>query len=616
MSSVFQRIATHPRSALFCAFVAFAMTLPMLGIGYYLDDQLHTFILDGGTFPGGPWGPWDLYRFADGGEQLREATRQGFFPWWSSPDLRLSFFRPLPSLWRALDHQLFGHSALIPHLESSLAFAGATYVAWHAYNTILKPGEPSHQHSWRFRAPVGATLAALMFAVDDAHSLSVSWVANRYALVVALFGFASIAVFAKRKLHDGPLSRSSLTSAGLFALALASGETALAALGYLVALALLFFPTPSGRKRACQALAPHFVVLGGWAILYRNLGYGAGGGAFYIDPLRSPGAFAGAVVERFPRLLLGQFFAPPSEVWTLVPGAAGGGLIALTIVLAIIVLAFVYSLAWNHPSTLALLLGTLLATLPVCAMTPDDRLLLMPGFGAFAILAIGIERVWRNPRYLSRPVPVGDTMLRPDKPFWFGYVFAYLLMFLHIVVAPILLPVRALGFSGMLKTFIAQGEATIPRGDALVGKTLIIVTTPDVLMTNYMMLGRMARKEQLPRVSHILSAQEKGTAIIERDSQSSLIVRNAQGENGGPFGGVYRREPFVVGHKTSLDGVEAEVLETDAEGKLTTARFSFDRPMDEYLFLMWKGAGFVPLELAVGEKTELQVVSFQEALNQ
>lgn len=590
------RIANHPRSAFLCALIAFLITLPMLSIGYYLDDELHTFILDGGTFPGGPWGAWDLYRFADGGEQLREATRQGFFPWWSSPDLRLSFFRPLPSLWRALDHQLFGHSAVGPHLESSLVFAGATYAAWHAYRRILGPPPPAHSpHS--SGPALAAGLAALMFAVDDAHALSVSWIANRYALVVALFGFSSIAVFVAREPGAGPFAKRSLASAGLFALALFSGEIGLAVFGYLAALA--FFRNRAERKLACLSLAPHLLVIIGWAVLYRSLGYGANGGSFYIDPLRSPGAFLGAAIERFPRLLLGQLYIPPSEIWMLLPGAGGPVQLVTTILLAGLVLYVLYRLARHHAATPALLAGMLLATLPVCAMTPDDRLLLMPGFGAFGLIAIALENAWRQ-RGAGR----------------LTRAFAGSLMVLHCFIAPILLPIRALGFSAMLKGFIAQGEATIPKGDALAGKTLIIVTTPDVLMTNYMMLGRMARKEPLPRVSHILSAQEKGTAIIERDSESSLIVRNELGENGGPFGGVYRREPFMTGQKTVLDGVEAEVLETSADGKLTAARFTFSRPFEEYLLLMWQGAGFVPVDLPVGEKTTLQVVSFQEALNQ
>lgn len=587
------RIAGHPRSAFLCASIAFVLTLSMLGIGYYLDDQLHSWVLDGGQFPGGPWGAWDLYRFADGGENLREATRQGFFPWWTSPELRLSFFRPLPSLWRALDHELFGHHALVPHLESSLVFAAATFVAYHAYRRILQDKtQPAPSSS---QVVPAAGLAALMFAVDDAHSLSVSWIANRYALVVALFAFASIAVFAKRATGDGPLARSSLASAALFALALASGETGLATLGYLAALA--FFRDPRDRRSACLSLAPHVVILGIWAVVYRSLGYGASGGSFYIDPLRSPGAFVVAALERFPRLLLGQLFLPPSELWMLLPGAGGAAQVVVVWLLVGAVGFGVYRLARGHSATLALGVGTLLATLPVCAMTPDDRLLLMPGFGAFGVIAIALESAWRKRPSLS------------------ARTFAASLMVLHCVLAPLLLPVRALGFSNMLKSFIAQGERTIPKGEVLRSKTLIIVTTPDVLMTNYMLLGRMARHEQLPRVSHILSAQERGTAVLERDTESSLIVRNELGENGGPFGGVYRREPFEAGHKTSLDGVEAEVLETK-DGLLTAARFTFDRPFDEYLFLIWKGAGFVPLELDVGEKTELQVVSFQEALNQ
>ena len=62
------------------AALAILLTLPMIGAGYVMDDNLHTFVLRGGTFHCGPHGPWDLYRFSDGGPELKRAMEDGLFP--------------------------------------------------------------------------------------------------------------------------------------------------------------------------------------------------------------------------------------------------------------------------------------------------------------------------------------------------------------------------------------------------------------------------------------------------------------------------------------------------------------------------------------------------------
>jgi len=55
-----------------------------------------------------------------------------------------------------------------------------------------------------------------------------------------------------------------------------------------------------------------------WVVAYKLGGYGAYGGAFYIDPAREPLPFALAVLKRMPALLAAQLAFPPADLWIFV----------------------------------------------------------------------------------------------------------------------------------------------------------------------------------------------------------------------------------------------------------------------------------------------------------
>ena len=290
------------RWPLVVAAVAFLLVAPTLAAGYVLDDQLHLFILDGNAYPGGPRGAWDLYHFSDGGSGTRAAMDQGLYPWWANPELRLAFFRPITSLWRASEHALFGHVAWPSHLGACLLYAATAFGAARMYR--------------RFVGGAAAGLAALLYAVDDAHSLDVMWIANRHTLVSTALGLLALSLHVGRKAPDRP----SFAAAGVFLLAMLGGESALGVVGYVVAYELVG-RSASWRDRV-RSVSPIFGALAAWAVAYKVGGYGAGGNAFYVDPLRQPGAFAVAIFERGPKLVAGQLFLPPSEVWGLAAPSA------------------------------------------------------------------------------------------------------------------------------------------------------------------------------------------------------------------------------------------------------------------------------------------------------
>src|SRR5689334_9505030 len=99
------RLLHHPRLFTWTLIAAAVLTLPTIAIRFYADDWAMLAYLDH-RIPGGRF--WDLYTFApENPAEMRVIQHLGYAPWWTSPDLKLHFFRPLTSATIALDHALF-----------------------------------------------------------------------------------------------------------------------------------------------------------------------------------------------------------------------------------------------------------------------------------------------------------------------------------------------------------------------------------------------------------------------------------------------------------------------------------------------------------------------------
>src|SRR6185437_2277663 len=167
-------LLSHRRAPLAAALLAVVLTLPALGTGYFADDFTHRVsFLPQFRGPGSIRGDWDIFNFVGPDRaHFRFLMDAGVWPWWSAPDLRLSFFRPLTSLSHALDYRILAQHPAILHAESLALYAAIALAAAALYRRLLSP-------AWV------AGLAAVLFAVDDAHALAVTWLANRNALFTA-----------------------------------------------------------------------------------------------------------------------------------------------------------------------------------------------------------------------------------------------------------------------------------------------------------------------------------------------------------------------------------------------------------------------------------------------
>lgn len=580
---VIQRLlkwCAHPRFPWVLAAIAFAMALPSMSAGAFLDDRYHEHVLSGHSLPGGPRGIWDLYRFADGGAGVAADREQGQFPWWTNTDLKIAFFRPIASLWLAFDHAVWKGVPWGPHLEAALLYAAVAYVTARAFGALV--------------GGAAGGLAGLFFVLEDGHAVAIAWTANRYALVAALFSFAALGAFVRAR----EARRSGLLAALLFALALLGGEPSLGVVGYFVAYAL--FKDPAGRRSGFVALLPIAAVLAAWVVAYQLLGFGAKGSSLYIDPASTPVRFVLGAVQRAPILVLAQVFGPPAEASGAMPPSAQMGLAIAGVLLGGAIVYGVARLAKGHAATRVLLVGALLALGPACAMQPDDRLLFIAGFGAFGAIAIALVAVWSRER--------------PAKASLGARVFAGTMLFMHVVVAGLLLPAKQLFFPTVFRDIVPLGAKTLPFDDHIEGKNVIALGTPDALIGSYMLLERFLDGSPLPARLGFASVQSAGTYEVERTGERTIEITTPLGMNRSQFSAVFRDHGYVAGERDRGSGFDVEVLEVLPSGIPSRIRLEIEDPPENQRWIVWTDAGWEELPLfAIGEKRTFEGVDLMDA---
>src|SRR5687767_4342080 len=107
------RALAHPRAPWLAVAAAIALSLPSVTEGWLVDDWVHRALFLRGE---GAWtGAANMFAFVP---ELSRATGGLAFPWWASPDLKLSLFRPVSGFTHYLDYQLWPDSPLLMHLHS------------------------------------------------------------------------------------------------------------------------------------------------------------------------------------------------------------------------------------------------------------------------------------------------------------------------------------------------------------------------------------------------------------------------------------------------------------------------------------------------------------------
>ena len=263
--------------------LAALLSLPALGNGFQLDDHwLRARSLSRALAE--PAWLWTWSR-----AQLLDERSRGYWAWWSSPRLAVNFFRPLSSLLHWLEFQCWPDTPALMLLVNIAIYALIAWLAASVYRQLELSLEV-------------ASLAGLMFAVDEAHAGSVGWIAARNTLLATLWSLSALRLQIAAR---GSRSRwLQLGSAGMVALALLSGEAGVWSLSYLLAYTLVW---EEGRlAQRIVRIAPQLAVAAAWAALYIGAGHGMRGAAWYRELSDPFGALAEGLLD-LPLWMTGLF---------------------------------------------------------------------------------------------------------------------------------------------------------------------------------------------------------------------------------------------------------------------------------------------------------------------
>ena len=577
------------------------LAIPTLWGGLHFDDYgIRIAILDQHVVEGVSGNPWQPFSFLDGDPvRNHKLMDYGFLPWWSHIECRAAFMRPLTGLTHAIDYRLLDRLPMLMHLHSLLWFALLIWAAAILYRRLMGPTMPA----WI------AALAALLFALDDAHGMPVGWLANRNGVLAGLFGVLTLVVYDRwRRDRWRP---GALLAPMMLLAALLSKESGVCTGAYLAAYAV--FLDRGKLSRRLMALLPCLMTGALWYSVYKASGFGTAHSTVYIDPAHDPIGFASRVISEGPILLLGQLGLPPSQVSLLCSTSVLwiywlGSLAVLALIGALLVPLVARDRLARFFAT-----GMVLSILPACSAFASDRLLMFVGIGAMGLVAMFLGGLKEEAAWM--PFSKG-----------FNRLAAWFLLLVHLLIAGLLFPVEA----GAMKLMSAQTEGfhnTIPDDPRLADQTLVAVNSVSWLHNLALMQIRHYNGQSLPKRFLGLNSSSKAATFTRTDAHT-LTVRPQGGflpprgdrhQALGAFSPVYvlqlidllfrgEDDRFEPGERIELTEVTITVTALTATGQPAEAEFRFHKPL-EHPSLRWvrfTEDGYVPFQPpAIGQTVEV-----------
>ena len=537
------------------AVLGMALTATSIFVGLVGDDYVQLTMTRLGTRR-----PWDLFRFLDGDSAARLAQiRKGGVPWITDPDVRIAFFRPFPSLTHFVDYRFWPSHPAVMHVENVAAYGVLILAVGSLYRALESR-----------RALAG--IATIAYAVDALHGATVGWLANRNALMAGALASLSLLLHHRARAS----SKSGLSAAAVFSLALLSGEASLEALGWFAAYAV-FLDREAPRSRLVS-LAPYAALALVFYGLERALGYGVAHTAIYLDPFRDPGDPL-IVVERVASLALFELGWPgcdrlpglPFAIW-MVP------LLYLAASAAVVVLGAVRDRKAAFWATSAFL-----ALLPATATLPAARLLLVPSIAGTMALLTALAA-------LAGPLPARRAWF---AAFVLSLPIALLWIFSLFFICPVTLPTASASLDVAAPV---SGHLPVPRPlVAAPDQDAIVLNHPDWYGLSILGAVEHDLPGSFPRtVTQLVSSA--GFVDVERVDARTLVIRSPAGLRG-PEGYLVRPAPMPPGLRVKTARCLIEVLEAYPNGEPTAIRYVFDRVLEDPS-LVWFTAvpdGFVPI---------------------
>jgi hypothetical protein len=533
---------------------------PTLDAGLHTDDYLHLAELEG-LEPLPDVGPFGLFTFAQGRTDRMGPVQGDYLPWWTDPELKIEFMRPVPCLLWHLDWRLWGSDARGWHLSTLILWGVLLALVVRLYHELARDeGE----------GMLAVVLAGLLFALDRAHLDAISWIAGRYALVGAVFAVLGIRAWHRWRRNRGGIGAVLLWTA----LALLSGENNVVLPAWYLAHEVCLGRSP-WRDRL-RALVPVTLLVAAYLLARSALGYGAARSGFYVDPFERPLDFLALALHRLPqasRDLLG------STDWLRIHHPGTEGWVALGVGALILIYLLTSPLARFYA------LGASVSLVPLAAATPSQRILLVPSIasawliGGIAARALGALR--RGPS---------------NRVAWLAALPAALaLLWLHGWVEPVTARWLARAHAGRNAAELATAlDAELPPAGEDDARVLVIGSR-DPMQAWLLPVMRLQQGRGWPGGVWPITFMN-GAHLLERTGPRSLSI-SAAGTPGllDSFMTILFRErwPTTEGERFELGALQVEI-QSITDGRVRRIGLTLDRDLDDpgVWIVAWDGSAW------------------------
>lgn len=585
------------------AIAAIIFYFPAVFLGPLADDLFQLAYVDGHF---GPKSPLGLYFFAlEDPENTAALAHKGALPWWTVPHFRFAHFRPLSSLLVWFDFAVLPRDSPWPHVHSLL---------W----MVLLLAATSRM----LIDVVGrrlALLALLAFAVDEPLSWTVGWLANRCAVLSATFGLLAVSIHIRRRRRPTPHPKAALLELAAWCVAFAAGEYAISLLPVVAAWEVGLARGP--WRRRLLSLWPAVTVAVAFAVAYVVIGCGVYGATTYVDPLSDPAMFFGELGNRVTRMAGEVFVGISGESerlwlrygWTSVPPWLFDGVefdpprrsvrhawLAAALTLVVIGGAWWaarrYTSARERRAVAVLAWGSVVGLIPLAAIPPATRALLVPsiaGAAVFALFVLATIRAWRR---------LAGPMFRRVVLTALVGVLAYEHLVSDAAFARMQLGALA-EVRDAHRDFFDSPE--VHRRD-LTGMHVFVLAAPDLVTGIYGYATMDMVRRPMPESWHALVMDTRRHLVRRIDARTIELSAIGPALHLDYQEALFRapRDALQPGDKVDVGVFWAKVLRsTDDEGPQAIL-FKFDAPLEDpsYLFLDATPRGLEPFALPpIGE---------------
>ena len=573
-SGILNRLATSPRRLRVVLALGLLVSLPALFVGLFADDLIHRALIDD-SLPHVSRGTTELYEFIPSQpEEIDRMRDLGGLPWWSADDLAVTFFRPLPSALLVLERRVLGDAVWAAHLHTLAWFAALLILA----TALLR----------RWLSPRAATAAALVYALSVIHTTPVAWLAARYALMVAVFGLASL--LAHVRAREERWAPGFVLAPLCLIAAFLCGESALGAAGLILFYEI--FAAPGRWTRRALCLLPAVIVTLTYVGWYKATGYGAQGSELYVDPVSDPLSYLAIAAVRVPALFGNMLMAVPSELGFTVPGA-GIPLACIGAVATVGALGAAWLLrsrmsSQERKSLCWLFAGCAAAVCVSAGGVLGGRILPIPMLAGAALVGTLMAHAWPA----SQQAPA-RSMRR-----WACRAGAVTLLAVHLVISPLI----RVGFTLVVAAQSKQTWAITRSLQKPCAPEIYFVATSDPSVSFYAPIAAALSGMEIPDSFHVLSMAPQDHRIENvRETGFDLVVIGPRRVGG--WERLYRNTPMEVGHEVTMAGATVRVEQVQS-GWPSRLKLDFGRPLSspEFCFVDYRDGNIVELTMPeIGE---------------